>query len=261
MGAGLIASAVITNCSKNVEGTVITPINPAAEFPVPEEQEQIPAFTKAEYTDINIPTYSELTDENAILDAQKTALYKLHAQNKSIDGLPVRCYDRSFLNAVITGAAKRADKTFSFYADALKTAKYDLAREHGVMDENTLFQIKMDLMIKVTDIADMEEKKYGKGADGINDLLYRISYMGEKQLYEIIDLLEKRLPNAFAPQDRQYGEDIAHQISNLSEYHGWLDGMKQYGVTPAIPHSFYENLETDLTETGTAKGLELLAGK
>jgi hypothetical protein len=91
-------------------------------------------------------------------------------------------------------------------------------------------------------------------------MLYRVSFMGLKQIKEIIDLLKNTLPNSFPADKRQYGARIADLIANVSTYHGWVAGLKKMGIAPQIPSSFYKDLESDLINDRNKKNLDAVNG-
>jgi hypothetical protein len=251
MGAVLALGLVsnLTNCDfSNGTKKVATPVQ-AEITEIPQQKKAvIPEFGEAEYERITLPRYSNLTDPAEISVLAMDTLYKIHAQNKDIDGLQSQNYSKIFSQSVIDTAGKRADETFLPRADALMSAVYDLAFLYGRITEQKLFQIKLDLIPRLSAIERAERKKYGKETDDTKEMLFRVSYMEEEQLHEIIALLQSTMPTAFPEEDRQYALQIASQLTNLAHYHGWQDGLKRQGTAPRLSPDFYYNLNADLSQ-------------
>ncbi|MDR1917820.1 MAG: hypothetical protein LBQ05_02425, partial [Christensenellaceae bacterium] len=189
----------------------------------------IPGFVESEYRNIKMKPAEELDSDTEILDSAKTALYKIHAHNKKLDALPTKNYSRLFLQSVIDTAGKAADETFPVRAEALGAAVYDLAFLHGELNEKTLFDVKFDLMPKTFAVVKAERRKFGKETEKMEDVLFRLSYMGEQELHEIIALLKETTATSFPADKQEYGEQITDLIANVNEYHGWFAGLKKMG--------------------------------
>jgi hypothetical protein len=87
-----------------------------------------------------------------------------------------------------------ADKLDNMKLALHKYIMYRLSKLKPPFSEDVLFNIKFNIMGQMRSIAKQEKMKNGgKSPQWIEDINYRISFMGEKQLYEIIDILKENI--------------------------------------------------------------------
>jgi hypothetical protein len=164
-----------------------------------------------------------------------------------------------FLVNVIENAGKKADGTYPIYTDALKSACYEQAYLQGRITEDTLLNAKFAIMPKITEILLADIKKYKEETQPTKEMLYRISFMGEKQLKEIIEIFKDELIKSLGTENQQYGQAVTEQIANISSFHGWQDGLRLRKNAVKLPHNFFSALNDDLYQFTENRRLTAMA--
>lgn len=227
---------------------VQTAVPPAQTVGRQEAVSEIPNYSPEEVYDIDIAPMPISAQQEDVTVKMQEYIYKLHAQNKQIDALPSYNYSQIFFDNVVQNAAGKADELFPVRVKALRNMTYNFARLHQRINEDTLFDIKIKLMPALNDVINMEVRQMGGETENSKQINFYISYMQEKQVYEIIEVLKQNVIASFPESQQEYAAQIANQIANLSKFLGWCDGLKSMGYNVQISVGLFGNLNRDLSD-------------